>query len=82
MMDTSATVEQDEIGQPVKRRGFATSSEAARFLRVTRQHVSKLVSENKIPHQRFGRSLRIPWVWVRKVDREIETRTATGDMRR
>ena len=70
MMDTTtATIEQDEIGQPVKRRGFATSSEAARFLRVTRQHVSKLVSEKKIPAQRFGRSLRIPWQWLLEQER-------------
>jgi excisionase family DNA binding protein len=69
-MHTTAPIEQDEvIGQPVKRRGFATSSEAARFLRVTRQHVSKLVSEDKIPHQRFGRSLRIPWQWLLEQER-------------
>lgn len=48
----------------VRNRGFATSVEAANFLKITRQHVSKLIREGKIPAQKFGRSLRIPWQWL------------------
>jgi excisionase family DNA binding protein len=45
-------------------RGFAKSVEAARFLGITRQHLSKLVREGKVPAQKFGRSLRVPWRWL------------------
>jgi excisionase family DNA binding protein len=45
-------------------RGFARTVEAAKFLGITRQAVSKLVKEQKIPARRFGRSLRIPWTWL------------------
>jgi excisionase family DNA binding protein len=52
----------------IRSRGFATSVEAARFLGVTRQHVSKLIREGQMPAQKFGRALRIPWAWL--IERE------------
>jgi excisionase family DNA binding protein len=44
--------------------GFATPTEASRFLRLSKAMVHKLIGEGKIPACRFGRAVRIPWCWV------------------
>jgi excisionase family DNA binding protein len=50
---------------PTPRQGFATIVEAAGFLGLTRQTVSVLIYEGKIPARRYGkRALRIPWSWL------------------
>lgn len=46
--------------------GFATSIEAARFLRLSKAMVHKLIGEGKMPACRYGRAVRIPWVWLRR----------------
>lgn len=45
--------------------GFATAVEAARFLRLSKAMVHKLVVEGKVPACRYGRAVRIPWSWLR-----------------
>jgi excisionase family DNA binding protein len=45
--------------------GFATPVEAAKFLRLSRAMVHKLIGEGKMPACRYGRSVRIPWAWLR-----------------
>jgi excisionase family DNA binding protein len=45
--------------------GFATAAEAARFLRLSKAMIHKLIGERKIPACRFGRAVRIPWSWLR-----------------
>ena len=51
-------------GREAVPQGFATTVEAAGFLRLTRQAVSQMVLAGKIPAVRFGRALRIPWDWL------------------
>ncbi|HEY7334324.1 MAG TPA: helix-turn-helix domain-containing protein [Bryobacteraceae bacterium] len=53
----------------IRSRGFARSTEAAAFLGITRQHLSMLVREGKIPAKKFGRALRIPWAWLIEQER-------------
>jgi excisionase family DNA binding protein len=62
MDKTNTSITNRTVGVP--ERGFATSVEAASFLGITRQGVSKLAHEGKIPFRRFGRALRIPWMWL------------------
>jgi excisionase family DNA binding protein len=45
--------------------GFATPVEAARFLRLSRAMVHKLIAEGKMPACRYGRAVRIPWSWLK-----------------
>lgn len=45
--------------------GFASTLEAARFLRISKSMVNKLVAEGGIPSRRFGRSIRISWSWLK-----------------
>jgi excisionase family DNA binding protein len=47
-----------------RRNGFASGQETAHFLGVSRAMVTKLCQNGAIPHRRFGRALRIPWVWL------------------
>jgi excisionase family DNA binding protein len=49
---------QDELG-------FATPVEAAKFLRLSKAMVHKLIGEGKMPACRYGRAVRIPWNWLR-----------------
>ena len=49
---------------PDPREGFATTVEAADFLSLSRQAISLMVLQGKIPARRYGRSLRIPWDWL------------------
>ena len=53
------------VDGPRERAGLATPAEAARFLRLSRAMVFKLIGEEKIPVRRFGRAVRIPWIWLR-----------------
>jgi excisionase family DNA binding protein len=41
--------------------GFATILEAARFLRLGRSSVYRLMDEGKLGYAKFGKSRRIPW---------------------
>lgn len=45
--------------------GFATPVEVARFLRLSKAMVHKLIAEGKMPACRYGRAVRIPWSWLR-----------------
>jgi excisionase family DNA binding protein len=47
-----------------RRDGFASADEASRFLSVSRPMITKMVASGQMPHRRFGRALRIPWVWL------------------
>ena len=53
--------------------GFATPVEAAKFLRLSRAMVHKLIAEGKMPACRYGRAVRIPWSWLL-----AQTRDASG----
>jgi excisionase family DNA binding protein len=44
--------------------GFATPIEAAKFLRLSKAMIHKLILEGKMPACRFGRAVRIPWSWL------------------
>jgi excisionase family DNA binding protein len=46
------------------RTGFATPTEAAIYLHLSKAMVHKLVGERKIPACRYGRAVRIPWAWL------------------
>jgi len=45
--------------------GFATSVEAARFLNLSKAMVGKMVADGRIPAQKYGRAVRIPWAWLK-----------------
>lgn len=45
--------------------GFATPVEAAKFLRLSKAMVHKLIGEGTMPACRYGRAVRIPWAWLR-----------------
>ena len=45
--------------------GFATPVEAATFLRLSKAMIHKLIAEGKMPASRYGRAVRIPWIWLR-----------------
>jgi excisionase family DNA binding protein len=47
-----------------RRDGFASADQAAAFLSISRPMVTKLVQSGAMPYKRFGRALRIPWVWL------------------
>jgi excisionase family DNA binding protein len=59
--DTQDASNTGSIGAPA---GFATPSEAARFLHVSKAMVHKLIGEGKMPACRYGRAVRIPWSWL------------------
>ena len=44
--------------------GFATPVEAARFLRLSKAMIHKLIGAGKMPACRYGRADRIPWSWL------------------
>lgn len=46
--------------------GFATPVEAARFLRLSKAMIHKLIGEGKVPACRYGRAVRIPWSWLKE----------------
>jgi excisionase family DNA binding protein len=45
--------------------GFATSVEAAKFLNLSKAMIGKMVADGRIPAQKYGRAVRIPWAWLR-----------------
>jgi excisionase family DNA binding protein len=47
-------------------RGLAKIGEAAAWLGMAKPSVYALVSRGEIPAKRFGRSVRIPWAWLRE----------------
>jgi excisionase family DNA binding protein len=53
----------------VRSRGFATTSQAADFMGLTRHGLAKLIRENKIPARKFGRVYRISWQWLCEQER-------------
>jgi excisionase family DNA binding protein len=50
---------------------FATASEAAQFLRLSRAMVHKLIAEGRVPACRYGRLVRIPWSWLKEQAQEV-----------
>jgi excisionase family DNA binding protein len=46
--------------------GFATVTDAADFLQLSKAMVHMLIGESKIPARRYGRSVRISWAWLLK----------------
>lgn len=45
---------------------FATPIEAARFLRLSKAMIHKMIHEGALPACRYGRAVRIPWAWLRQ----------------
>jgi excisionase family DNA binding protein len=45
---------------------YATATEAAVYMRISRGMVIKMAHQGEIPFRRFGRSFRFPWEWIRK----------------
>ena len=45
--------------------GLATPAEAAKFLRLSKVMIHKLIGEGTMPACRFGRAVRIPWSWLK-----------------
>jgi hypothetical protein len=69
-VDKTNKAERGEAPSPALRQGFATTEEAGRFLGLTRQAVSVLIFDGKIPARRYGkRALRIPWAWLYEEER-------------
>jgi excisionase family DNA binding protein len=62
-LDTRHT--QSSLGAIGETAGFATPVEAAKFLRLSKAMVHKLIGEGKMPACRYGRAVRIPWSWLR-----------------
>jgi excisionase family DNA binding protein len=50
---------------PAGNSGFATVDETAQFLNLSRSMVHKLIGEGEIPAKRYGRAVRISWLWLR-----------------
>jgi excisionase family DNA binding protein len=50
---------------PVHEAGFATTNEAAEYLNLSKGMVFKLIEKGIMPASRYGRAVRIPWVWLR-----------------
>ncbi len=48
-----------------REQAFATVSEAALYLRLSKAMIHKQIQARKIPCKRYGRALRIPWAWLR-----------------
>lgn len=45
--------------------GFATAQEAASYLHLSRAMIHRLINTGKMPATRYGRAVRVPWVWLR-----------------
>lgn len=45
--------------------GFATTSEAAGFLHLSKAMIHKMIGVGAVPVCRYGRAVRIPWTWLR-----------------
>ena len=46
--------------------GLASIPDASEFLSLSRSKVYQLVQAGDIPCKRFGRSVRIPWEWLKQ----------------
>ena len=46
--------------------GLASIPVAAKFLSLSRNKLYQLVDSGEVPSRRFGRAVRIPWVWLLK----------------
>jgi excisionase family DNA binding protein len=57
-------METDSIEPQSTATGFATPAEAARFLRLSKAMIHKLIGEGRMPACRYGRAVRIPWSWL------------------
>ena len=44
---------------------FATTAEAAQFLRLSKAMIHKMIEQKLIPARRYGRAVRIPRSWLR-----------------
>jgi excisionase family DNA binding protein len=64
-MDMVRAALKQENHMQIHRDGFATTAEAARFLRLSKAMVHKLIHQGTMPSCRYGRAVRIPWVWLR-----------------
>jgi excisionase family DNA binding protein len=74
-LSKSATVPPEAVAA-----GFATPVEAARFLRLSKAMVHKLIGEGTVPACRFGRAVRIPWSWLQaQTGHEGASRTRGGE---
>jgi excisionase family DNA binding protein len=47
-------------------KGLARIGEAAAWLGMAKPSVYALIQRGEIPCKRFGRSVRIPWAWLRE----------------
>lgn len=54
------------------RPGLATPAEAARFLKLSRSMIFRLIAQQEIPTRRYGRAVRIPWNWLRNQSADSE----------
>lgn len=52
------------IAANTQQSGFATTAEAAKFLRLSKAMIHKLIGEGKMPACRYGRAVRISWTWL------------------
>jgi excisionase family DNA binding protein len=50
---------------PVQEAGFATANEAAKYLKLSKGMIFRLIEKGVMPASRYGRAVRIPWVWLR-----------------
>ena len=66
-MKTQSNAVQQEAANPIPmlEAGFATANEAARYLKLSKAMVHKLIGEGTMPACRYGRAVRIPWLWLR-----------------
>ena len=55
----------DRVAEDGHAAAFATPSEAASFLKLSKAMVHKLIGKGTVPACRFGRAVRIPWTWLR-----------------
>lgn len=46
--------------------GFATAAEAAKYLKLSKAMIHKLIGQGNVPACRYGRAVRIPWKWLRE----------------
>ena len=65
---------QKTVQDPELNAGFATAIEAAKFLRLSKAMIHKLIGEGTMPACRYGRAVRIPWAWLRAQAGEAEGR--------
>jgi excisionase family DNA binding protein len=61
-----------DIAQPGP--GFATVTETARFLHLSKSMIHREVNCGNIPSTRYGRAVRIPWSWLRAQAQAMEAR--------